>query len=79
MNYPSDEQLISLPGWAREHLFDLKRQIRDAEQTAVEDGLVYDPVTRHPYITTLGGQNIGPPGVFEPRQVQLKDITRRSP
>lgn len=39
-------------------------------------GPVYDPATRHNYITTVSGVNIGPPGVFTAEHVRLPDITR---
>lgn len=39
-------------------------------------GPVYDPATRHNYITTVSGVNIGPPGVFTAAHVRLPDITR---
>jgi len=38
------------------------------------DGLVYDPATRHSYITSWSNVNIGPPGVFQPKHVRIQDI-----
>lgn len=38
------------------------------------DGITYDPAPRHSYITTLSNQNIGPPGIFTPDQVTMRDI-----
>lgn len=33
------------------------------------------PATKHRYITTISGVNIGPPGHFKPEHVSLHDIT----
>ena len=37
---------------------------------------VEDPVHKHPYTTAWRGTDIGPPGIFKPEHVDLRDIAR---
>lgn len=35
---------------------------------------IQHPAEKHRYITTISGVNIGPPGIFQPRDVRMTDI-----